>query len=435
MSKVIDVDKLIPPTLRQISHSQTARGWTKVSIDARNLNKGINQICDGIQGVAKDTQVVKEVAQRLIDISKPMIPFKGLYTLASTRGYGSHSWQVAAKKKALERHAEQLLEGREDLRKQRLDAVAEKYSKVDLKSRGSVTRYIKKDDGTYIPLVYSKGSKLAMRHSNDIHKAIHGVRHKDVNAYNYANNPDYTSRATIQPKDIYRNYDSRTKTYKSLRPSVNYTDRASYYNAEYREMSNNEYITERKTVQVNYKHKVTTAGRYKKGELAGNRAHKMSKNLPQTRTYTTHYAQRPPFLNEVDNTHTISGDGSFAHITIHNRKPHSKKFRDVGGEEYALAQYYHSNGSGKTVWNRATTGTSFWLEAAIGLHAPTDNYPVDDPQGNLDELGDVYAEALKAKIFLMNTSTEEKPHYPTMDTLEKLGIQIILGKVKLKKPG
>lgn len=378
MSKVVDLDKYVPANLKV---SRTVQNnWVRVNLDARNLNKGLNQLAEDIQLDAQNTDVLKQVADTLIQIAQPLIPFRGLYALASTKGYGSKNQQISAKKKAVARHSSQLKEGREQLKKSRLSAVDEKFAAVQKRNPKHVNN--------------TKMSKLGSYYLRQRAKAQQ-VTASQVKSFIKSTTDDFTSKPTVQVSDIYKSYNKQTKSYQDITRSTEYSSRQEYWDspAELRSLKNNEYIQESRTTAVNYKHKVTTSGRYKKGELAGNKSHTLSSKLPQSRTYNTRYMQRPPYLNDVDNTHQVFGSGNEVHIRIHNAKAYSKKFKDPGGEEYALAQYYHNNGSGKAVWNRVE-GTSYWLEAAIGLHAPTDNYVVEGAQDNMSEIVSVYQQAI-----------------------------------------
>lgn len=81
-----------------------------------------------------------------------------------------------------------------------------------------------------------------------------------------------------------------------------------------------------------------------------------------------YYSDRPPHLNDVLDTHRVVVKGGNAQITIHNRKPKDERFSEVGGTEYALAQYFGDDSN----WNREREdSTSRWLEVAVGLVQPS----------------------------------------------------------------
>ncbi len=80
-----------------------------------------------------------------------------------------------------------------------------------------------------------------------------------------------------------------------------------------------------------------------------------------------YYSDRPPHLSEVEATHKVIIKKGNAQITIHNRKPKDERFTEIGGQEYALAQYFGDDAD----WKRETSGsTSRWLEVAAGLVEP-----------------------------------------------------------------
>lgn len=107
-----------------------------------------------------------------------------------------------------------------------------------------------------------------------------------------------------------------------------------------------------------------------------------SGKIRRTKKY---YTDRPPHLQDIMETHIISIENGVAKIFLTAKKPKDERFYDVGGKQYAYAQYYgitpNSPGptgtgiarlTGDKDWNReSATATSRWLEVAVGLPVPS----------------------------------------------------------------
>lgn len=85
------------------------------------------------------------------------------------------------------------------------------------------------------------------------------------------------------------------------------------------------------------------------------------------RKNVAYYSDRPPHLNDIDDTHKIKFVRGVAQIIITNKKPRDTRYVEEGGKQYGAKQYYGPDKG----WKRTTENTtSRWLEVAIGLPVP-----------------------------------------------------------------